>query len=459
MRFSIIDIETTGGNALHDKITEVAVYVHDGNGIVEEFTTLINPECEIPPFISRLTGISNEMVESAPRFFEVAKNIVQITEGSIFVAHNAMFDYGFLRNEFKSLGYNFSRDYLCTVKLSRKLFPGFRSYSLGNLCNQLNITIENRHRAGGDALATVKLFEMLLEKNNSSDAFSSFIKNDYINLRFPPGFNTSILDKVPESHGVYYLHDDAGRVIYIGKSNNIRKRILSHFRNKQSRKAIELRNSIVDISFDETGNELIALLLESEEIKRQQPLFNHAQKRTRFNYGIFVAENENGYLSLQVKKTGHKSTVEPVITTGTSDHALEILDSLIIKHELCQKLCGVFKVDHACFGYSVKKCKGACIGKEEPQEYNARVDEAINSFQYKDPNFMIIGPGRNHSEKSIVQIEKGKYIGFGYFATEFYTEDPEYLKDSVKRKEDNRDVSRIIRSYLMKQKNNHILVY
>ncbi|HRH67829.1 MAG TPA: 3'-5' exonuclease, partial [Bacteroidia bacterium] len=158
-RYAIVDVETTGGNALQDKITEIAIYLHDGNRVIDEFVSLINPECSIPPFISRLTGISDEMVQDAPKFFELAKDIIQFTDGATLVAHNAQFDYTFIRQEYKSLGYSFSRDYLCTVKLSRKLIPGHRSYSLGNLCSSLGIQLENRHRAHGDALATVKLFE------------------------------------------------------------------------------------------------------------------------------------------------------------------------------------------------------------------------------------------------------------------------------------------------------------
>ena len=457
MKFAIVDIETTGGNALKDRITEIAVYIHDGNKIIDEFCSLINPECLIPPFIARLTGISNEMVENAPRFFEVAKQLIQITDGAVFVAHNAPFDYGFIRQEYKSLGFNFSRDYLCTVRLSRRIIPGFRSYSLGNLCNSLNIAIENRHRASGDALATVKLFEMLLEKNKKENVISEFIKNDYINLRFPPGFNKAIMDTLPDTFGVYYLHDTYGKIIYIGKSNNIRKRILSHFSNKQSRKALELRNSITDITFEETGNELIALLLESHEIKKNQPLYNHAQKRTVFNYCINVNTNENGYLTFQIGK--EKKNDNLLFTASSYDHALEIIDKLILKFTLCQKLCGVNSIVHACFGYSVKQCNGACIGKESPSEYNKRVQLAIESLDYNHNNFMIIQNGRSSSEKSVVHIEKGKYVGYGYFEPEFINPDPETLRDFVKYKEDNRDVNRIIRNFMINSQDKNVLVY
>jgi DNA polymerase-3 subunit epsilon len=165
--FSIIDIETTGISPYKEKITEIAIYVHDGKKIVNEFTTLINPEKYISSYITELTGITNEMVAKAPKFYEIAKKVVELTENTTFVAHNVSFDYNFIRTEFQSLGYNYNRDKLCTVRLSRKLIPGKKSYSLGKLCNDLKINVKDRHRASGDALATVKLFELLMNIQNS----------------------------------------------------------------------------------------------------------------------------------------------------------------------------------------------------------------------------------------------------------------------------------------------------
>lgn len=164
--YSIIDIETTGQNLQNGKITEIAIYVHNGQKITGSFSSLVNPECYIPDYITRLTGIDNRMVEHAPKFYEIAKTIVELTAGNIFVAHNVMFDYSFIREEFKRLGYDFKRKTLCTVKLGRKYLPGHRSYSLGNICSDLNIIIEGRHRAAGDALATVRLLEMIMERHN-----------------------------------------------------------------------------------------------------------------------------------------------------------------------------------------------------------------------------------------------------------------------------------------------------
>ncbi|MFZ7113835.1 MAG: exonuclease domain-containing protein [Bacteroidota bacterium] len=457
MKFAIVDIETTGGNSSQNKITEVAIYIHDGEKIIDEFVSLVNPECRIAPFITNLTGISNEMVENAPKFYQIAKDIVTLTDGAVFVAHNAQFDYGFIRQEFKSLGFNYSRDYLCTVKLSRKLLPGFASYSLGTLCQNLGISITNRHRASGDALATVKLFEMILNRDPEKEVIRNFTKNDYLNLRFPVGFDHKILDSIPERPGVYYFHNQDGTVIYIGKSNNIRKRVLSHFANKQTKKAIELRNNIRDITFEETGNELIALLLESEEIKTNQPLFNRSQRRTIFNYGIFSKVNNDGYITLYSEKV--KNAADALITTGSFDEAEAILQRIQNKNNLCQKLCGTKEIKHACFGYSVHLCKGACIGKESLEEYNLRAQKALDSIQYSHQNFMIIGAGRNESEKSVTHVESGRYKGFGYFDPEFVTADPETLREHIKPRIDNRDVQRIIRHFLNTASPSNILTY
>lgn len=163
--FSIIDIETTGTSYKFGKITEIAIYQHNGQKITDSWSTLINPEMDIPYFITRLTGIDNEMVKDAPKFYEIAKKLIEMTEGRIFMAHNVHFDYNFIKEEYRRLGYNYNRKTMCTVQLSRKLLPGHRSYSLGKLCSDLGIKINGRHRAAGDALATVKLFEILLKKN------------------------------------------------------------------------------------------------------------------------------------------------------------------------------------------------------------------------------------------------------------------------------------------------------
>ncbi len=273
--YSIVDIETTGGSPQYEKITEIAIYIHDGEKITDQFSTLINPEKNIPYYITGLTGISNEMVEGSPKFYEVAKKIIELTENKIFVAHNVNFDYNFVRSEFNSLGFNFKRELLCTVKLSRKLIPGKKSYSLGNLCDDLGIHINDRHRASGDALATVKLFELLLDINRQK-GINGINQNDYGVLH--PNLDKSKILILPEETGVYYLYNDKQDVIYIGKSNNIKSRITTHLGPSKNKTSQKMRKEIADFSFEITGSELIALLLESEEIKKNKPIYNRAKK-------------------------------------------------------------------------------------------------------------------------------------------------------------------------------------
>jgi DNA polymerase-3 subunit epsilon len=195
--YAIIDIETTGGSARIERITEIAIYLHDGNKITEEFVSLVNPERNIPYFITNLTGITNEMVDDAPHFYEIAKKIIELTEGRTFVAHNARFDYSFIRQEYKSLGYNFKRNILDTVALSRKLLPGHKSYSLGNICNDLSISINGRHRAAGDALATVKLLEILIARDiEDNGSGASLMKNTRVS-KLNPKLNITKIESIP----------------------------------------------------------------------------------------------------------------------------------------------------------------------------------------------------------------------------------------------------------------------
>jgi len=443
--YAIIDIETTGGSALHEKITEIAIFIHDGTQIVDEFTSLVNPEKFIPYYITQLTGIDNDMVANAPKFYEIARKIVEITENTIFVAHNASFDYGFIRSEFKQLGYDFRREKLCTVKLSRKLLPGKRSYSLGKLCSELNIQISDRHRAAGDAAATVKLFEMLLnQKNGYGNLFSE--KQALKELRFNPLLDVAKLQTLPEEPGVYYFHDEHGNILYIGKSKNIKTRVMSHLHNSNGRKATEMKDRIADISYELTGNELIALLLESDEIKKHKPLYNRAQRRALNQYGLYPDSNADGYITLNICRNNQQNAI-PVVTFNNKKEATAALSSLVEKYYLCQKLCGLYKSEGACFHHQIMQCRGACLGLEDPELYNERVEKLIRKFSYNTGNMLITDCGRNMEEMSAVLIQHGKYIGFGYFNPE-YTTNPEMIKECIKPYHDNHDVKQILRNYI-----------
>jgi DNA polymerase-3 subunit epsilon len=296
--YAIIDIETTGGSAQIEKITEIAIYQHDGTQITAEFVSLVNPERNIPYFITNLTGITNEMVEDAPRFYEIAKKIIELTEGRIFVAHNARFDYSFIRQEYKSLGFNFKRNILDTVALSRKLIPGHKSYSLGNICTDLSISINGRHRASGDALATVKLFELLIAKDiEMNGARSALTKNTRVS-KLHPQLDISKIDNIPDEPGIYYFYNEKGDLIYIGKSRNLQQRITTHLSNNSTNRAMEMRDQIADIDWERTGSELIALLKESHEIKVNKPIYNRLQRRSVFQWGIFRYTDTNGYITV-----------------------------------------------------------------------------------------------------------------------------------------------------------------
>ena len=440
--YAIIDIETTGGNPAKDKITEIAILVHDGNQIVEEFVTLINPERKIPPFISRMTGITDSMVVHAPKFYEVARQIVELTQNTVFVAHNSSFDYHFIQNEFRGLGYEYNRQKLCTYKLSRKLLPGMDSYGLGKLCKQLNIQNHSRHRAAGDAMATARLFDILLMQNPEEFLNGGFSSNKISAIETP-----DYIKELPEKTGVYYLYNNAREIIYIGKSKNVRKRVASHFSGRSTRKSLEMAGQIMDVSCEITGSEMAALLLESEEIKKHQPLYNRRQRRHFFNFGLYSFTDEGGYINLRIDKTGIAEL--PIATFANKELGKEFLTKLIGAYQLCQNLCGMFGTNGACFFYSVKKCRGACIGLEPADDYNKRVAEAIENASMPYTDLLVIDRGRNDDEKFLVMILAGKIQAMGYAnPDQMQALNPAHLQNLLRPANDNRDARLIVSSFV-----------
>ena len=397
--YTIIDIETTGGRPQFDKITEIAVFVHDGNKIIDKFESLVNPEQTIPYFITALTGISNEMVADAPKFYELAKKIIEITEGNIFVAHNAKFDYGFIQEEFKNLGYTFKRDILDTVKLSRRLIPGLRSYSLGKLCDEVNIQIKDRHRAAGDALATVKLFELLLSLDQGKKLFQ---KQSLPDLH--PLLKQETILNLPEEAGVYYFHDENKELLYIGKSKNIHQRVLSHLANKSSGRAIEMRDRIAHIDFELTGSDLIACLLESHEIKVNKPVYNRAQRRESSYSGIFTDYDENGYLRFKI---GKNQKDHPLASFSTVEKAKNHMSQISHDNQLCQKLTGLYETNGPCFQYQIGICAGACVGKEAAESYNIRAEKARKSFEFEYQNFLLFIKADQKMKNQLLKSKMG----------------------------------------------------
>lgn len=459
MNYAILDIETTGGSPKSEKITEIAIFIHNGTEIIDEFSTLINPEKSIPYFITGLTGISNELVADAPKFFEVARKIVEITEDCIVVGHNVQFDYSFIRSEFQQLGYDYNRSTLCTVKLSRKLIPGYKSYSLGKLCQEIGIGINDRHRAEGDAMATVKLFELLLSKSPEGESRILFSTKAEGKLKNLNGFlKPEDIDKIPGETGIYYLHDSEGNLIYIGKSKNIHKRILGHLANKGSRRSMELREKLAGISYELTGSELAALLKESEEIKKLKPRYNRALRRTASAYGLYSFKDKRGYLNLRIQKTSSQNQT-PHTSFNNKKEGIEQLSSLIGKHWLCQKLCGIYDTEGECFHYSIRQCNGACIGKESVQQYNKRVDDLLKQYEYTNDNMILIDKGRNYGERTVFCIEKGVYKGFGYLdINESYVKMEDFIS-CITQVIENTDSRQIIKSWLLHHKMEKILKF
>ena len=390
-----------------------------------------------------LTGISNEMLRNAPRFYEVAKRIIEITEGCIIVAHNAQFDYRILRLEFERLGYPFERESLCTVALSQELLPGHASYSLGKLSRALGIPIPDRHRANGDAMATVKLFKMLLTKDSEKKIIGKAVRS--VPKRTMDKKLRTILETVPSITGVYYMHNSDGGVIYIGKSKNIKKRLTQHF-TSDNRKSKRIQEAIHAVSYEATGSELIALLKENEEIKKNKPEYNRALRRIKFKVQLEHYTDDQGYIRLKAVKAD--SAKRGITTFSTMQSAKSHLNRAIEDYALCQHKVFYNKTGSNCFNYTIKKCNGACIDEESPELYNKRVLQFISKHSYHDKSFLLIDRGRDIEERSVILIENGQFKGIGFFDLNYQIADIHRLKAILTPMQDNRDAQHIIQSYL-----------
>ena len=444
--YAILDIETTGGKFNEEGITEIAIYRHNGLEITDQFISLVNPEREIQPFVQKLTGINNKMLCSAPRFFEVAKRIIEITEDCLVVAHNADFDYRILRTEFKRLGYNFEKNSICTVSLSQELLSNMESYKLGKLVRSLGIPISDRHRAQGDALATVKLFELLLEKDSSKEILKSQVKalhGERVQSKY-----LKIIEELPVSSGVYYLHNAAGEIIYIGKSNNIQKRVRNHLTGRTI-KALKIQKKIHKVNFETTGSELIALLKEQHEIKKNQPRINKDGRYRLYPMGIRI-DKETIYHQLVLEQVRNERKYIFVFKKGRV--AKHILNQWITENKLCYNHCLIEKSDGPCFAYKNDQCKGACIKEENPQDYNLRVAQLAHKSDYPHDHFLLIGRGRKNGESSFIYIQDQVYKGYGFFELNYQIKTPEKIISRITSMDDNSDCRALIISFINREK-------
>lgn len=390
---SITDIETTGGSARHDAITEIGILKVHGGKIIDEYSTLINPGQNIPEFITALTGISNKTVEDAPYFEEVAADIHAFYEDSYFMAHNVLFDFSFVKHQLEALGYSFKPRILCSVKLSRALHPCVKGHSLQKIIERHGISTVNRHRAYDDALAVHEFIE-LMRKERGDEAVIAALQKQLKLKTLPSNFDESYLEGIDNTPGVYIFKDKAGTPVYVGKSVNLRNRILSHF-NQSTKLDKEMRISQSTHSLDvvRTDSEIEALLLESKLVKEMLPIYNHMLRRKNSRVVLTRAQDENGYYTVSLMDRRLDEVEDPLEIyaifdnrTAVKNHLLNIRDEM----NLCSKLLGLEKASKACFNHQLGRCRGACMGKEAPEFYNLRFEQAfektkIKSWKYKHP--------------------------------------------------------------------------
>ncbi|WP_420386928.1 exonuclease domain-containing protein [Roseivirga sp.] len=438
--YAIVDIETTGSSAAYGKITEIAILIHDGKRVVDEYQTLLNPEAYIPSNITALTGISNEMVADAPKFFEVAKEVHQMLEGNVFVAHNVNFDYSFIKKEFQDLGARFHLPKLCTVRLSRKVFPGLKSYSLGRLCDHFNIANAARHRAMGDARATAELMDLILE--NESGEVEFFLKKNSKEADLPPNLNRQTFDELPETTGIYYFHDEHGKVLYVGKANNIKRRVRNHFSSTDVIFKQQLKDLIHDVTFEVCGDELIAFLKESYEIKRLFPPFNKAQKFPTPKYGIYHYVDGSGVNRMSVGKV--QKGLKPVKAFPSFDKARSFLIQFVRENRLNPEDCGL--------PANLLNYHGYTFDESGARELAARFSEAVAGLTAEGDSFCIVGKGRGMEEQSVVLVEQGKYLGFGYVETSEGFDSIDQLRNVIDRYPETPDIQSIIRQFREKRR-------
>ncbi len=450
--YAILDIETTGGKYNEEGITEIAIHKFNGHEVVDQFISLVNPEKEIQPFVVKLTGINNKMLRTAPKFHEVAKRIVEITQDAILVAHNAQFDYRILRTEFRRLGYNYERKTICTVDLSKQLIPEAESHSLGKLVRSLGIAVSDRHRANGDALATLQLFKLLLAKDTDKTIIQRIIREESTGELSQRQLD--IVESLPSATGVYYMHNKDGEILYLGKSKNIKKRVNQHF-TKEGGHARKLQKETKKVSFEKTGSELVAVLKEYVELKRNKPVFSSSNNKLLFSHALYEYMDENGYLNLKIDKIDLREN--PLLTFNGWHSAANFLSKLVEKHELCLKLSGLSKAKNHCSKFDDKKCMGACIQKEMPEDYNSKVKNAIGGYSLKRKSMVLVDKGRETGEYSAILVKDGQFQGLGFYNLNHQINNLHILESIITPMQADVNTHHLIESYLRKKRGLKIL--
>ncbi|GEM51627.1 DNA polymerase III subunit epsilon [Empedobacter brevis] len=446
--YAILDIEATGGKVGEESIIEVAVYKYDGKEIIDQFISLVNPEKKIDQYVQRLTHITDKMVLTAPKFHEVAKRIVEITDDCILVGHNVMFDYRMLKQEFNRLGYNFQKEWIDTFEYSEKLIPGLPSYSLGKLCQSLGIVVTDRHRASGDARATVALFKMLIDK----DSQKIIIKKTGLNQpKKAHSKYQKLLEGLPNSIGVFYLYNSKKQLIYISRSNNIAGSVNQIFTSK-TLKANKLKRYTRSIKYEETGSGFLSAIKENSEVLNNQPMYNTKLVENKvYPFGLYLLASKRGYSRLEIGKV---RKVQPVLKFKTKERAKEVLEKIVNDYNLCKQVNAGVKSDDSCFQYKVNKCNGACIKEESRDVYNKRIEDFILTTEYPSDTFLILDKGRKGTEKSFYLVEKGEFKGYGYYEFHHQIKSLEKIHNILIPIQETDEIKNMLKYFLYKVSSN-----
>lgn len=405
--FAIVDIETTGSHAGGGRITEVAILIHNGKKVTETYQSLVNPQCPIPFAIQSLTGITPEMLIDAPTFEEIADDVYHFLQGKTFVAHNVNFDYSFLVKQLKEAGYDWQAPKLCTVRLSRKIFPNHRSYSLGDICKVREIHISARHRAMGDAEATARLFSQLLEHDENQYVQESLHKN--IEHRLPTHLSIEQFQQLPETTGIYIFRNRKGKIIYVGKAVNIQKRVLSHFTGSNSSlRRQQFINDISSIDFEESGTELMALLMECQMIKKHWPIHNRALKRYDPKFSLIHYQDIRGYDRLAISRANNLAN--NVRYFETAQEANLFLANLLEEFALTPALCTFYSP--ASKAQEDRKVNAETLPPLEL--HNQAIALLFQQLCERKRSFLLIDRGRNEEENSYIYYKEDRLYAFGF---------------------------------------------
>lgn len=416
---AIVDVETTGMSPFHDRVIEVAIIRISKNKVVDKFTSLLNPEMRLSPYISMFTGITTEQLKDAPLFYDIKDKVTELLEDAVFVAHNVRFDYNFIRNELKRTGQSFRAKTFCTVRLSRRLFPEFRSHSLESVINRYNFKFENRHRAYDDAYVLwqfLKKVKKSVPKKTLEKTYADLTKSLYsvdINIK-------TQVDSLPESPGVYIFYDKNNTVLYVGKSKNIIDRVIAHFsEDTTSTKHLSLMKEVNRIDHIKTTGELGAMLLEARLVKELHPIYNAQLREKKAFIVLEKTKDKKGYFTFKEKTVTSLTNVETENLLGTfksKRSAKEYLNEFAEKYHLCKKVLGIDSSNSSCFDYKLGKCKGACIGKESKKIYNGRFliafieSRQFRKWPYKKP-INIVEKDEEEDKWESYEIDKWCLLG------------------------------------------------